>query len=56
MRYVDKNPSHDDMLTRGAEIGDEVEVDTYENFLDRRLIDEADLDFPEPYSYSRVLQ
>lgn len=56
MRYVDKHASHDDMLTRGSEPVDESETDTFEDFLDRRLKDEPDLDFPAPYSYSQVLQ
>lgn len=56
MRYVDKHSSHDDWLTRGAEPADEPETESYSDFLDKRLMDEADLDFPVPYSYSQVLQ
>nr|WKF58785.1 hypothetical protein HUO10_003286 [Paraburkholderia busanensis] len=53
MRYVDKHAFHDDRLTRGDEPIDEPQ-DTYEDFLDRRMKDEANLDFP--FSFSQVLQ
>ncbi|WP_162600750.1 hypothetical protein [Paraburkholderia sp. C35] len=56
MRYVDNHSSHDDWLTRGSEPAEDSETDTYEDFLNRRLKGEADLDFTVPYSHSQVLQ
>lgn len=56
MRYVDKDPNHDYLLTRDAEEVDQPEPESYSDFLDRRMKDEAYLDFPAPFSFSQVLQ
>lgn len=55
MRYVDKDPNHDLYLTRDAEEREPPESESYSEFLDRRLMEEGDLDFPAPYSFSQVL-
>jgi hypothetical protein len=56
MRYVGKDPNHDSRLTRGADEADQVEPESYSDFLDRRLMAEAELEFPAPFSFSQVLQ
>ncbi|CAB3730570.1 hypothetical protein [Paraburkholderia rhynchosiae] len=56
MRYVDKDLNHDYRLTRDVDEVEPISPEPYGDFLDRRLKDEAYLDFPAPYSFSQVLQ